>query len=105
MGMHRVLRHLDLSDAQRDQVSKIFHDQSPAMHERIKRRARRARTLEKLGFRTGIRPRARPGHRRHRGEGDRRHDVLRAESMARVRELLTPRQRAPSSTRCRDHRR
>src|SRR5438552_10986085 len=36
MGMHRMLRHLDLSDAKRDQVFKIFHDQSPAMLERMK---------------------------------------------------------------------
>ena len=50
MGMHRMLRHLDLSDAQRDQVFKIFHDQSPAMHERMKAMRAARGDLEKLAF-------------------------------------------------------
>src|SRR2546422_823283 len=36
MGMQRMLPHFDLTDAQRDQVFKTFHDQSPAMRERMK---------------------------------------------------------------------
>jgi Spy/CpxP family protein refolding chaperone len=76
MGMHRMLRQLDLSDAQRDQVLKIFHDQAPAMRERMKA-ARSAR--EDLA-------------------------KLRAESMARVREVLTPEQRAKLDQ-MREHRR
>lgn len=35
-GGMRMLRGLDLSEAQRDQIFKIFHDQAPAMRERMK---------------------------------------------------------------------
>src|SRR2546430_1077505 len=50
MGMHRMLRHLDLSDAQRDQVFKIFHDQSPEMRERMKAVRAARGDLEKLAL-------------------------------------------------------
>src|SRR2546430_17475593 len=50
MGMHRMLRHLDLSDAQHDQVLKIFHDQSPAMHERMKAMRPARKDLETLAL-------------------------------------------------------
>src|SRR5512145_2041223 len=35
-GGMQFLRRLDLTEAQRDQVFKIFHDQAPAMRERMK---------------------------------------------------------------------
>src|SRR5207302_9601736 len=49
-GMHRMLRHLDLSGAQRDQVFKIFHDQAPAMHERMNAARAAREELQKLAF-------------------------------------------------------
>ena len=101
MGMQRMLRHLDLSDAQRDQVLKIFHDQSPAMHERVK--AARE-DLEKLASASGFdRARARAiADTEAKAISDM--EVLRAESIARVRELLTPEQRAKLDQ-MREHRR
>src|ERR671931_2737224 len=41
MGMHRggpmmMLRGLDLTEAQRDQIFQIFHQQAPAFHEQMK---------------------------------------------------------------------
>ncbi len=94
MGMHRMLRHLDLSDAQRDQVFKIFHDQSPAMHERMKAARAAREDLEKLASAAAFdRQRARAiADTEAKAIAD--IEVLRAESMARVREVLTPEQRA-----------
>ncbi len=52
-GMHRggpmmMLRGLDLTDAQRDQVFKIHHDQQPAVHEQMKQVRAAHETLMKL---------------------------------------------------------
>ena len=93
-GMHRMLRHLDLSEAQRDQVFKIFHDQSPAMHERMKAARAAREDLEKLAFGSAFdRARARAiAETEAKAIADM--ELLRAESMARVREILTPEQRA-----------
>jgi protein CpxP len=104
MGMHRMLRHLDLSAAQRDQVFKIFHDQSPAMHERMKAVRAAREDLEKLALASAFdRERARAiADTEANAIADM--EVLRAESMARVRELLTPEQRAKLGQ-MRDHRR
>jgi periplasmic protein CpxP/Spy len=94
MGMHRMLRHLDLSDAQRDQVFKIFHDQSPAMHERMKAARAAREDLQKLAAASAFdRERARAiADTEAKAIADM--EVMRAESMARVREILTPGQRA-----------
>ena len=93
-GMHRMLRHLDLSEAQRDQVFKIFHDQSPAMHERMKAARAAREDLEKLAFASAFdRARARAiADTEAKAIADM--ELLRAESMARVREILTAEQRA-----------
>jgi len=104
MGMHRMLRHLDLSDAQRDQVFKIFHDQSPAMHERMKAARAARKDLATLASAAAFdRERARAiADTEAKAISDL--EVLRAESMARVRELLTPEQRAKLDQ-MREHRR
>src|SRR3982074_3339685 len=103
-GMHRVLRHLDLSEAQRDQVFKIFHDQSPAMHERMKAARAARKDLEKLALASAFdRERARAiADTEAKAIADM--EVLRAESMARVREILTAEQRAKLDQ-LREHRR
>jgi Spy/CpxP family protein refolding chaperone len=104
MGMHRMLRHLDLSDAQREQDDKIVHDQSPAMHERMKAMRAARGDLEKLAFDSAFdRERARAiADTEAKAIADM--EVLRAESMARVRALLTPEQRAKLDQ-MREHRR
>src|ERR1700751_393549 len=104
MGMYRMLRHLDLSDAQRDQVFKIFHDQSPAMHESMKAARAAHKDLEKLALASAFdRQRARAiADTEAKAIADM--EVLRAESTARVREILTPEQRAKLDQ-MREHRR
>jgi protein CpxP len=104
MGMHRMLRHLDLSDAQRDQVLKIFHDQAPAMRERMKAARSAREDLAKLASASTFdRERARAiADTEAKAISD--VQVLRAESMARVREVLTPEQRAKLDQ-MREHRR
>jgi len=103
-AMHRMLRHLDLSDAQRDQVFKIFHDQSPAMHERMKAARAARKDLETLASAAAFdRERARAiADTEAKAIADM--EVMRAESMARVREILTPEQRAKLDQ-LREHRR
>jgi len=78
MGMHRgapmmMLRGLDLSDAQRDQVFKIFHEQAPAVHEQMKQ-ARQAADAQAKALSTLA--------------------VMHAQTVHRVRDVLTPEQRA-----------
>ena len=104
MGMHRMLRHLDLSDAQRDQVFKIFHDQSPEMRERMKAVRAACGDLEKLALASAFdRERARAiADTEAKAIADM--ELLRAESMARVRQVLTPEQRAKLDQ-MREHRR
>src|SRR5207244_12439961 len=94
MGMHRMLRHLDLSDAQRDQVFKIFHDQSPEMRERMKAVRAARGDLEKLALASAFdRERARAiADTEAKAIADM--ELLCAGSMARVRQVLTPEQRA-----------
>ena len=102
--MELVQRHLDLSDAQRDQVFKIFHDQSPAMRERMKAMRAARGDLEKLALASAFdRERARAiADTEAKAISDM--EVLRAESMARVRQVLTPEQRAKLDQ-MREHRR
>jgi periplasmic protein CpxP/Spy len=103
-GMHRMLRHLDLSEAQRDQVFKIFHDQAPAMHERMKAARAAREDLEKLASASAFdRARAR-AIADTEAKAIAEMEVMRAESMARVREILTPEQRAKLNQ-LREHRR
>src|SRR2546426_4797513 len=94
----------DLSDAQRDQVFKIFHDQSPAMHERMKAARAAREDLEKLALASAFdRERARAiADTEAKAIADM--ELLRAESMARVRQVLTAEQRAKLDQ-MREHRR
>lgn len=97
-GMHetralRWLRQLHLTEAQRDQMFRIFHDQAPATREQMKlvRRAREALRSAALA----------PGFDRAQArsladaEGKALSDMalLRAQTMSRVAAILTPEQR------------
>lgn len=91
MGM---LRGLDLSEAQRDQVFRIFHDQAPAMRERMKatraaheelRKATAAATFDSAR----VRQLADAVGKAHADAA-----YARAENMSRVLAVLTPEQRA-----------
>ncbi|HXM81554.1 MAG TPA: Spy/CpxP family protein refolding chaperone [Burkholderiales bacterium] len=93
-AMHRTLRQLDLTEAQRDQVFRIFHDQAPALRSRMKAVRAARGDLEKLASASAFdRERARAiANTEAKAIADM--EVMRAESMARVREILTPEQRA-----------
>ena len=87
------LRALNLSEAQQDQVFKIFHDQAPAMREQMKQ-VRRARTELRQ---VAAAERFDEGRARQIADTQAKAlatlAVMRAQSMHRVREILTPEQR------------
>jgi periplasmic protein CpxP/Spy len=97
MGHHggpmMQLRGLDLSDAQRDQVFKIFHEQAPAAHEQMKQMHSARQELMKLAAADRF------DEARARQAADLQAKALsalalqRAQTMHRVREILTPEQR------------
>jgi len=97
MGHHggpmMQLRGLDLSDAQRDQVFKIFHEQAPAAHEQMKQVHSARQELMKLAAADRF------DEARARQVADLQAKALsalalaRAQTMHRVREILTPEQR------------
>lgn len=87
------LRGLNLTEAQRDQVFKIFHDQAPAMHEQMKQVHRSRGELRQLA----MAERFDEGRARQLADTQAKAlaalAVMRAQTMARVREILTPEQR------------
>jgi len=100
MGMHggghdheMMLRGLDLTEAQRDQIFKIHHDQAPAMREQMKQ-VRHAR--EDL-MKSASADRFDETHARQAadalGKAVSAMAVMRAQTMNRVRAILTPEQR------------
>jgi periplasmic protein CpxP/Spy len=100
-GMHRrggdmmmQMRGLDLSEAQRDQIFKIHHDQVPAMREQMKQ-VQKARTdLRQIAMADKFdEARARQAADAQ-GKALAAMAVMRAQSMSRVRQVLTPEQRS-----------
>jgi protein CpxP len=100
-GMHRrggdmmmQMRGLDLSEAQRDQIFKIHHDQAPAMREQMKQ-VQKARTdLRQIAMADKFdEARARQAADAQ-GKALAAMAVMRAQSMSRVRQVLTPEQRS-----------
>jgi Spy/CpxP family protein refolding chaperone len=86
----RMFRHLDLTAAQREQVSKIFQEQAPAFKERVQADRAAHDALRKAAIDPGadIRPLADAAGKAHAEVA-----VLRAETMRKVIPLLTPEQR------------
>ena len=98
MAMHgdapmMMLRGLNLTDAQRDQVFSIFHQQAPAFHEQMKQvRSARQALMQLAAADSFDDARARQVEVRRvtmRGLA-----LLRAQTVHRVREILTPEQRS-----------
>jgi len=88
------LRALGLSEAQQDQVFKLVHEQAPAMHEQMKQVAPLARgAAEALDGRALDEGRARQ-LADVQAKALATLAVMRAQTMSRVREILTPEQRA-----------
>jgi periplasmic protein CpxP/Spy len=99
MGMHRgapmmMLRGLDLTEVQRDQVFKIFHEQEPAVHEQMKQVRQARAALMKLAAAPSF------DESRARQAADAQAKalsalaVMHAQTVHRVRDILTPEQRA-----------
>jgi len=99
MGMHRgapmmMLRGLDLTEAQRDQVFKIFHEQEPAVHEQMKQVRQARENLMTLATADRF------DESKARQAADAQAKalstlaVMRAQTVHRVRDILTPEQRA-----------
>jgi protein CpxP len=88
------LRALGLSEAQQDQVFKIFHEQAPAMREQMKQ-VRRSRTELRQ---VAAAERFDEGRARQIADTQAKAlatlAVMRAQTTHRVREVLTPEQRA-----------
>ena len=88
------LRELGLTEAQQDQIFKIHHDQMPAMHEQMKQVHRSREELTKLALADRFdEGRARQLADAH-GKAIAALAVMRAQTMSRVREILTPEQRS-----------
>ena len=93
-GDMRFMRRLDLTDAQRDQVKKIFEQQAAAMRERMEA----ARTAQQELRAMAMSPNFDSGRARDLADtAAKAHAdaaVIRAEGMSKVFALLTPEQRA-----------
>lgn len=93
-GGLRFLRRLDLTEAQRDQAFKIFHEQAPAVRERMQV----ARTAQQELRKAAISPSFDAARARELADAaaKARADIafMRAEGMSKVIALLTPEQRA-----------
>jgi Spy/CpxP family protein refolding chaperone len=92
-GGARMLRGLDLTQEQRDQAFKIFHEQAPAFRER----AQAARAAQEALRKAAVDPNADAGRLRQLADevGKAHADtaLMRAETFRRVAALLTPEQR------------
>ena len=92
-GGQRWLRRLELTEAQRDQVFKIFHEQAPAMREHAKAAREASRELRAAAASTSFdRARART-LADAQAKAIAEMAFLRADAMSRVVAILTPEQR------------
>jgi periplasmic protein CpxP/Spy len=92
-GPRQWLRRLDLSEAQRDQVFKILHDQAPAIREQAKAARRAGQELRQAALSGGF-DRARARQLADvQAKALSEMALLRADTMSRVVALLTPEQR------------
>jgi periplasmic protein CpxP/Spy len=97
------LRGLDLTEAQRDQVFRIYHDQSPAMREQMKQmRKARAELTEAAGADRYDAERVRAAAEAQ-GKATTQLALLRAQTIQRVHDVLTPEQRAKLKERLERH--
>jgi Spy/CpxP family protein refolding chaperone len=108
MGMHgggpgMALRGLDLSEAQRDQIFKIHYDQMPAMREQMKQvRHAREELMKASSAERFDDARARQAADAL-GKAVSAMAVMRAQTMNRVRAVLTPEQRSRLDERMQRH--
>lgn len=93
-GAMMHLRGLDLTEAQRDQIFKIFHEQAPAMRDQMKNmRSARRDLAQAAGGERYDAERVRAAAEAQ-GSAVTQLALLRAQTMQKVSALLTPEQRA-----------
>lgn len=97
------LRGLDLTEAQRDQVFKIFHEQQPAMREQMKAIGQARRDLAQAATGDQYDANRVQAAAEAQGKAVTQLVVLRAQTMQRVSQLLTPEQRAKVKQRFERH--
>jgi Spy/CpxP family protein refolding chaperone len=92
-GEMRGLRALDLTEAQRDQIFKIHHDQAPAFRDQMKKARASREELQKLARADKLDPAAvrRAADAQAKAISDLA--VLRVQAANQVRQVLTPEQR------------
>lgn len=88
------LRGLELTEAQRDQIFQIFHEQAPAMREQMKQIREARINLAKAAGGDRYDEAAVRAAAEAQGKAVTQLALLRAQSMQRVRAVLTPEQRA-----------
>jgi Spy/CpxP family protein refolding chaperone len=93
-GRPPPLRALDLAESQREQIFRLFHEQAPLLRERLKIAERTRGQLESLWADPNFdRARARQFARAH-GDAVAEIAMVHAETIGRVRRILTPKQLA-----------
>lgn len=107
-GMHRggpmtMLRGLDLTQAQRDQVFQIFHEQEPAVHEQMKQVRQARADLMNLAAADNFDQARAQQAADAQAKALSALAVIHAQSMNRVRAILTPDQRSRLDQRAQKH--
>lgn len=87
-------RGLDLSEAQRDQVFRIHHEQAPAIHEQMKQARRAREDLHKLSIAGNFDEAKVRDAANAQAKAMAELAVLRAQTTNRIRGVLTPKQRS-----------
>lgn len=92
--MRRGLRALNLTEAQRDQIFKIHHDQAPAFREQMKKVRASREELQKLARADPFDPAAVRRAADAQAKAISEMAVMRVQAASQVRALLTPEQKA-----------
>lgn len=93
-GGMRMLHGLDLTQEQRDQVFKIFHEQTPAMRERMQTAREAQQALRKAALSSNFDAAQARQLADAAGKAHAEMALLRAEGLSKVIAILTPEQRA-----------
>jgi protein CpxP len=93
-GPMRMLRALNLSEAQKDQVFRIFHEQAPAMREQRKAMRASREEMRRIASAPSYDQNAARAAAERGARASANLAVMRTDMMAKVRAILTPEQRA-----------
>jgi Spy/CpxP family protein refolding chaperone len=91
-GPPRWLGRLDLSEAQHEQILKIFHEQAPVIRERMKAARQARESIEAIASAPNFDVKQARAQADTEAAAIADMEVMRAESMSRIRQMLTPEQ-------------